>query len=125
MLVLSSCNSQESRTNYSVNAPLDKPCNIKVEIVGQAPDVHFKLFSSAAEKTITIDRQIDLLDEEADEFSFSTYLGGKINCEAKTSDSYGPDVTIKVFVNGKLWQESTGKYNPKVEGVIPGLRLKQ
>lgn len=95
------------------------PCNIKVLISGKAPQVQFILISKAKEKAVTIDRQIDVLDSLKDEFSFSSFTGGKLSCELKTLDSYGPEVTLKVFVNGKFWRGNTGKYNPKIVGVIP------
>lgn len=96
-----------------------KPCNIKVVISGKAPEVQLILYAKAKEKAVTIDRQIDVLDADKDEFSFSLYTGGKLSCELKTKDSYGPEVTLKVLVNGNLWKEQTGQYNPKIEGVIP------
>ena len=96
-----------------------KPCNVKVVITGEAPEVQFVLFTKAKEKAITIDREINVLDGVKDEFSFSSYTGGKLFCELKTKDSYGPEVTLKVFVNGKFWKEKSGKYNPNIEGVIP------
>lgn len=96
-----------------------EPCNIKIIVSGKSPDVQFKCLAKAKEKAVTIDRQVDVLDKDKDEFSFSSYTGGTISCELKTKDSYGPEVSLKVYVNGKFWQENTGKYNPKVEGTIP------
>tara|TARA_Y100000746_G_scaffold184114_1_gene162458 strand:- start:401 stop:763 length:363 start_codon:yes stop_codon:yes gene_type:complete len=96
-----------------------KPCNVKVFISGKAPEVQLILFTKAREKAITIDRQINVLDNVKDEFSFSSYTGGKLFCELKTKDSYGPQVTLEVFINGKFWKEQTDRYNPKIEGVIP------
>tara|TARA_B100001094_G_C18105947_1_gene758356 strand:+ start:98 stop:499 length:402 start_codon:yes stop_codon:yes gene_type:complete len=95
------------------------PCNIKVIVSGKAPIVNLKLFSKAKEKAVTIVREINVLDDVKDEFSFSSYTGGKLSCELKTKDSYGPEVTLVVLVNGKVWQEKTGRYNPKIEGLIP------
>ena len=117
-LILSSCGKGEE-TMVKKADDSGKPCNVKVVIEGKAPDVQFKCFAKAKEKAVTIDRQIDVLDAEKDVFSFSSYTGGKLSCELKTKDSYGPEVTLKVFVNGKFWQEQTGQYNPKIEGVIP------
>ena len=96
-----------------------KPCNVKVVITGKAPEVQLVLFTKAKEKAVTIDREINVLDDIKDEFSFSSYTGGKLFCELKTKDSYGPEVTLKVFINGKFWKEQSGKYNPNIEGVIP------
>ena len=96
-----------------------KPCNVKVVITGKAPEVQFILFTKAKEKAVTIDREINVLDDIKDEFSFSSYTGGKLSCELKTKDSYGPEVTLKVFINGKFWKEQSGKYNPNIEGIIP------
>ena len=96
-----------------------KPCNVKVVITGKAPQVQFILFTKAKEKAVTIDREINVLDDIKDEFSFSSYTGGKLSCELKTKDSYGPEVTLKVFINGKFWKEQSGKYNPNIEGIIP------
>ena len=110
------------KSEVSVVQPEDKwgkPCNVKVVITGKAPEVQFVLFTKAREKAITIDREINVLDETKDEFSFSSYTGGKLFCELKTKDSYGPEVSLKVFVNGKFWKEKSGKYNPNIEGVIP------
>tara|TARA_B100000795_G_C22633466_1_gene373527 strand:+ start:234 stop:629 length:396 start_codon:yes stop_codon:yes gene_type:complete len=101
------------------NAKLSDPCNLKIILSGKSPEVQFKLFVKANEKFVTIDRQINMLDDKKDEFSISSYLGGKVSCELQTKDSYGPDVQFDVFVNGKLWQTKIGKYNPKLEGVIP------
>ena len=95
------------------------PCNVKIEISGKATFVQFTLFSKSKEKSISIDKQVDVLDDVKDEFSISTYLGGKIQCSLKTNDSFGPNVKMKVFVNGKFWQEVEGAYNPKIEGEIP------
>lgn len=117
-MIFASCGKSE-QTVMTVKDNSGKPCNIKIEILGGAEEVQFTLFSKAKEKTVTIDRQINVLDDVKDEFSFSSYTGGKMSCELKTKDSYGPEVTLKVFVNGKFWLENTGKYNPKVEGVIP------
>lgn len=116
--LLLSCGKAEKTVAKEVTVE-GKPCNVKVVVSGMAPDVQFKCFAKAKEKAVSIDRQVDLLDEQKDEFSFSSYTGGKISCELKTKDSYGPDVSFKVFVNGKFWQEQTGKYNPKIEGEIP------
>ena len=110
------------KSEVSVVQPEDKwgkPCNVKVVITGKAPVVQFVLFTKAREKAITIDREINVLDEIKDEFSFSSYTGGKLFCELKTKDSYGPEVTLKVFVNGTFWKEKSGKYNPNIEGIIP------
>ena len=96
-----------------------RPCNVKVVISGKAPDVQLTLFTKAKEKAVTIDREINVLDTLKDEFSFSSYTGGKMFCELKTKDSYGPEVTLQVFVNGRLWKSESGKYNPKIEGLIP------
>lgn len=96
-----------------------KPCSIKVIVSGESPDVQFKCFAKAKEKAVSIDRQVNVLDDQVDEFSFSSYTGGKIKCELKTKDSYGPEVQLEIFVNGKLWQKQTGNYNPKIEGEIP------
>ena len=96
-----------------------KPCNVKVVITGKAPEVQLVLFTKAKEKAVTIDREINVLDDIKDEFSFSSYTGGKLFCELKTIDSIGPEVTLKVFINGKFWKEQSGKYNPNIEGVIP------
>ena len=96
-----------------------KPCNVKVVITGKAPEVQFILFTKAKEKAVTIDREINVLDDIKDEFSFSSYTGGSLSCELKTKDSYGPEVTLKVFINGKFWKEQSGKYNPNIEGIIP------
>lgn len=98
---------------------MGKPCNIKVVVHGKAPHVSFKLFSKAKEKAVTIFKEVNVLDEKKDEFSFSSYSGGKLSCELKTKDSYGPEVTISLFLNGKLWQEKTGRYNPKINCTIP------
>jgi len=117
-VLLISCGKSEE----SVVRPKDiggKPCNIKVVITGKAPQVQFILFTKAKEKAVTIDREINVLDDSKDEFSFSSYTGGKLSCQLKTKDSYGPKVLLQVFVNGKLWQEQSGKYNPKIEGIIP------
>ena len=92
---------------------------MKIEISGKASFVQFTLFSKAKEKSISIDKQVDVLDDIKDEFSISSYLGGKIQCSLKTKDSFGPNVKMKVFVNGKFWQEVEGTYNPKIEGEIP------
>ncbi|MAW65849.1 MAG: hypothetical protein CMD18_06610 [Flavobacteriales bacterium] len=96
-----------------------KPCNVKVVISGKAPKVQFTLFTKAREKEVTIDREIDVLDTIKDEFSFSSYTGGKLSCELKTKDSYGPEVVVHIFINGKLWQSQSGNYNPKIEGILP------
>jgi len=101
------------------NTKLSEACNLKIILSGKSPDVQFKLFVKANEKFVTIDRQINMLDDKKDEFSISSYLGGKVSCELQTKDSYGPDVQFDLFVNGKLWQTQKGKYNPKLEGVIP------
>lgn len=122
-IALISCGKQEQPSSLSASKKSEKPCNIKVTVNGKAPKVHFKLFSKASEKTVTIDKQLDLLDDQKDEFSFSSLQGGKISCSVKTTDSYGPEVTIKIFVNNKLWQEASDSYHPKIEGTIP-LKLK-
>lgn len=118
LIVVSSCN-KTAKSSQNINKAFGSPCNLKIEISGKAPSVQFTLFSKAKEKSISIDKQIDVLDEIKDEFSISTYLGGKIKCSLKTKDSFGPNVMIKVFVNGKFWQEVEGSYNPKIEGEIP------
>ncbi len=117
-LVIIGCGKSE----VSVVQPKDKlgkPCNVKVLITGKAPEVQFVLYTKAKEKAVTIDREINVLDDIKDEFSFSSYTGGKLFCELKTKDSYGPEVTLKVFVNGKLWKQQSGNYNPNIEGIIP------
>ncbi len=101
------------------NNIVGKPCSVKVVISGKSPKVQFTLFSKAREKAVTIDREIDVLDTIKDEFSFSSYTGGKLSCELKTKDSYGPEVHLCVFINGKLWKTESGNYNPKIEGVLP------
>ena len=117
VLLASSCGKSEKSINFSsLNG---SPCNIKVVVFGSAPKVNLKLFSKAKEKAVTIVREIDVLDDIKDEFSFSSYTGGKLSCELKTKDSYGPEVTLRVLVNGKLWKEETDRYNPKIEGFIP------
>ena len=116
--LLISCGKPEASVVRS-KASGGKPCNVKVVITGKAPEVQFTLFAKSKEKAVTIDREINVLDENDDEFSFSSYTGGKFFCELKTKDSYGPEVTLKVFINGKFWKEQTGKYNPNIEGIIP------
>ena len=117
-LLFTSCGKTEEAV-VVVKEKGGKPCNVKVVISGKAPDVQLTLFAKAKEKAVTIDREINVLDDQKDEFSFSSYTGGKLSCELKTKDSYGPEVTLKVFVNGKFWREQTGKYNPKIDGIIP------
>lgn len=111
--------SKSSQSSTSKEVAIGKPCNVKVEITGKAPDVQFTLYNKAQEKAISIDKLVDVLDDKKDEFSISTYLGGKINCSLKTKDSFGPKVKMKIFINGKFWQEAEGSYNPKIEGVLP------
>ncbi len=117
-LFLFSCGKSEKSAVKKAEV-IGEPCNVKIEIFGKAPQVQFKCFAKAKEKAVSIDRQINVLDKEKDEFSFSSYTGGKLSCELKTNDSYGPEVTLKVYVNGKFWKEETGQYNPKIEGLIP------
>jgi hypothetical protein len=116
-LILACGKSEKSivRANNNVG----KPCNVKLVISGKAPKVQFTLFTKAREKEVTIDREIDVLDTIKDEFSFSSYTGGKLSCELKTKDSYGPEVAVSIFINGKLWQRQSGNYNPKIEGILP------
>ena len=118
LLFFSGCGKSEKVIVRAKNRE-GKPCNIKVVISGKAPKVQFTLFAKAKEKEITIDREIDVLDTIKDEFSFSSYTGGKLSCELKTKDSYGPEVNLCVFINGKLWKTESGNYNPKIEGVLP------
>lgn len=111
-----------SKVNESVAIPkkaIGDPCNITIEISGKAPEVQFQLYSKAKERTVNIDRQIDLLDDKKDTFSISSFCGGKIECSLKTSDSFGPKVKMKIFVNGKFWQEKEDSYNPEITGEIP------
>lgn len=117
-LFVFSCGKSEKSIN-SFSDLNGNPCNIKVIVLGAAPKVNLKLFSRAREKAVTIVKEINVLDNQEDEFSFSSYTGGKLSCELKTTDSYGPEVTLKILVNGKLWKEQTGRYNPKIEGLIP------
>lgn len=118
VLAFSSCgNSEKSIARATNNA--GKPCSVMVAISGKAPKVQLTLFARAREKAVTIDREIDVLDSIKDEFSFSSYTGGKLSCELKTKDSYGPEVTLHVFINGSLWKKESDRYNPKIEGFIP------
>ena len=118
LIVVSSCN-KTTKPIQNTDKSFGGPCNVKIEISGEASFVQFTLFSKAKEKSISIDKQVDVLDDIKDEFSISSYLGGKIQCSLKTKDSFGPNVKMKVFVNGKFWQEAEGTYNPKIEGEIP------
>ena len=118
VVVFCGCNKSTQSTSAKEET-IGGPCNIKVEITGKAPEVQFTLYSKAKEKAISIDKTIDVLDDVKDEFSISSYLGGKINCSLKTKDSFGPKVKMKVFINGKFWQEAEGSYNPVIEGIIP------
>ena len=118
LIVVSSCN-KTTKPIQNTDKSFGSPCNVKIEISGKASFVQFTLFSKAKEKSISIDKQVDVLDDIKDEFSISSYLGGKIQCSLKTKDSFGPNVKMKVFVNGKFWQEVEGTYNPKIEGEIP------
>ena len=111
--------SKSEKSTVRANIQIGKPCNVKVVISGKAPKVQFILFAKAREKEVTIDREIDVLDNIKDQFSFSSYTGGKLSCELKTKDSYGPEVVVQIFINGKLWKRQSGKYNPKIEGVLP------
>jgi len=116
-LIISCGKSEKSIVRAKNN--VGKPCNVKVVISGKAPKVQFTLFTKAREKEVTIDREIDVLDSVEDEFSFSSYTGGKLSCELNTKDSYGPDVAVQIFINGKLWKSQSGNYNPKIEGILP------
>ena len=117
-VILLSCGKSEFAVSRSSERG-GKPCNVRVVISGKAPEVQLILFTKAKEKAVTIDREINVLDDEKDEFSFSSYTGGKLFCELKTKDSYGPEVKLQVFINGKFWKENSGRYNPNIEGVIP------
>ena len=46
------------------NAKLLEPCNLKIILSGTSPEVQFKLFVKANEKFVTIDRQINMLDDK-------------------------------------------------------------
>ena len=118
LIIVSSCN-KTTKPVQNTDKYFGSPCNVKIEISGKASFVQFTLFSKAKEKSISIDKQVDVLDDIKDEFSISSYLGGKIQCSLKTKDSFGPNVKMKVFVNGKFWQEVEDSYNPKIEGEIP------
>jgi hypothetical protein len=118
LVVLCSCN-KTTKPIVAKEKSFGAPCNVKFEVTGKASCVQFILFSKAKEKSISIDKQVDVLDDLKDEFSISSYLGGKIKCSLKTKDSFGPKVKLKVFVNGKFWQEVEDSYNPKFEGEIP------
>tara|TARA_B110000211_G_C14006001_1_gene520826 strand:- start:708 stop:1109 length:402 start_codon:yes stop_codon:yes gene_type:complete len=118
LVVLCSCN-KTAKPVASKEKSFGGPCNVKFEISGKASCVQFVLFSKAKDKSISIDKQVDVLDDIKDEVSISSYLGGKIKCSLKTKDSFGPNVKIKVFVNGKFWQEVEDSYNPIIEGEIP------
>lgn len=117
-LVILSCN-KGSENNIAKKKKNGGPCNITVELEGKAPEVQFLLYSKAQDRTVNIDRQVNLLDDEPDTFSISSYHGGKIECSLKTTDSFGPKVKLKIFVNGKFWQEAEGSYNPEITGEIP------
>lgn len=117
-LVLFSCNKANDHVPV-VKKKLGGPCNVTIEVSGKATEVQFQLYSKAKERTVNIDRQIDLLDDKKDTFSISSFHGGKIECSLKTTDSFGPKVKIKVFVNGKFWQEVEDTYNPQLMGEIP------
>lgn len=95
------------------------PCNIRVEISGQAEFVQFNLHSVANNKIVSIDREVDVLDNLKDEFSISSFLGGKFQASLKTKDSYGPEVKMSIYINNKLWKEAKGSYNPSIEGELP------
>tara|TARA_B100000795_G_scaffold268917_1_gene256889 strand:- start:2719 stop:3120 length:402 start_codon:yes stop_codon:yes gene_type:complete len=118
LLILFSCTetNQGDSTSGFLNGD---PCNIRIEISGKAPDVLFTLYNKSKDKAISIDKLVNVLDNQKDEFLISTYFGGKLHCTLKTKDSFGPKVKIKVFINDKFWQEAEGTYNPKIEGVIP------
>lgn len=118
LLVLFACNKSSQPPSPS-EVLIGEPCNVRIEISGKAPSVLFTLYSKSTDKAISIDKLINVLDDEKDEFSISTYYGGKLHCTLKTKDSFGPNVKMKVFINGKFWQEAEGAYNPKIEGIIP------
>lgn len=119
LLLLSCGKSAKSNSANAESAQIGAPCNVKIVVTGKAPNVHFNLYSKAKEKVVTIDKEVNLLDDKADVFSISSYLGGKIKTSLKTKDSFGPNVKVEVFVNGVLWRSLEDSYHPIIEGELP------
>lgn len=117
LILFAGCGQKEAANN--AKKVLKTPCSITVVLSGNSPDVHFTLYSKANEKIITIDRQLNLVKQPNEEFSFSSYLGGSFSAQLQTKDSYGPEVKIEVFINGKPWRAQTDNYNPIIEGIVP------
>jgi hypothetical protein len=121
LVVLCSCN-KSTKPVAAEEKSFGGPCNVKIEISGKASCVQFTLFSKAKEKSISIDKQIDVLDDVKDEFSISSYQGGKIQCSLKTKDFFGQNVSrvdfvlylcrnIKTDVHRKLKRLESGMMN--------------
>ena len=118
LLLITSCNSNNATRSKGEVAQESQPCSLRIEIASQSSHIELYTFVQGEQKSLTIDRVLDLSGSEKEIIDLSSTIGSKLEIQMKTDDSYGPEVNIKVFVNDELFLEASDPYKINIAETI-------
>lgn len=115
VLFLMACHSNGSKRSEGIEESFGQPCGVRIEITSKSEHVELYVYVQGEEKSLTIDKVLDLSTQSKEVIDLSSSVGAALNIEVKTNDSYGPEVDVQVFLNNQLYIQESDNYKISIE----------
>lgn len=115
--VIFSCSNPKEKESVVKNSEL-KLVNLDLIIFGLSDKIKYDLFIKSPTKVITQEDEL-ILKGDTVKFNFEIYSKSEIEVNVKTFDSFGPDVFLMIYLDGKVWYTEKSNYQIELNTTLP------